>query len=85
MHVIVHFGFPGNTASDFLFILCLLYAGESQSISEANNSGLQTQQYPIGQVAGNPCRGRFNTERTVTWTSAKAAKKKTSPLIERPI
>ena len=50
MHVIVHFGFPGNTASDFLFILCLLYAGESQSISEANNSGLQTQQSSIGQV-----------------------------------
>ena len=50
MHVIVHFGFPGNTASDFLFILCLLYAGESQSISEAKNSGLQTQQCPIGQV-----------------------------------
>ena len=34
--------------------------------SEANNRGLQTQQYPIGQLAGNPCRGRFNTERTVT-------------------
>ena len=50
MHVIVHFGFPGNTASDFLFILCLLYAGESQSISEAKNSRLQTQQCPIGQV-----------------------------------
>ena len=29
---------------------CLLYVGESQSISEANNSGLQTQQCPIGQV-----------------------------------
>ena len=50
MHVIVHFGFPENTASDFLFILCLLYAGESQSISEAKNSGLLTQQCPIGQV-----------------------------------
>ena len=50
MHVIARFGFPGNTASDFLFILCLLYAGESQSISEVNNSGLQTQQCPIGQV-----------------------------------
>ena len=50
MHVIVHFGFPGNTASDFLFILGLLYAGESQSIYEANNSGLKTQQCPIGQV-----------------------------------
>ena len=50
MHVIACFGFPGNTASDFLFILCLLYAGESQSISEVNNSGLQTQQCPIGQV-----------------------------------
>ena len=49
MHVIVHFGFPENTASDFLFILCLLYAGESH-YSEADNSGLQTQQCPIGQV-----------------------------------
>ena len=67
-----------------LFILCLLYVGKSQNISEANNRGLQTQQCPIGQVVENPCRGRFNTERTVTWTSAKAAKKKTSPLIERP-
>ena len=38
MYVIVHFGFPGNTASDFLFILCLLYAGESQSISEAKKT-----------------------------------------------
>ena len=26
----------------------------------------------------NPCRGRFNTERTVTWTSARAVKKTTS-------
>ena len=67
-----------------LCILCLLYFGKSQNISEANNRGWQTQQCPTGQVAGNPCRGRFNTERTVTWTSAKAAKKKTSPLIERP-
>ena len=66
----MHFGFPGNRASDFLFILCLLYVGESQSISEANNSGLQTQQCPVGQVAGNPCRERFNSERTVTLTSA---------------
>ena len=66
------------------FIHPLLYVGESQSISEANNSGLQTQQCPIGQVAGNPCRRRFNTERTVTWTSARPAKKTTSPLIERP-
>ena len=49
--------------------------GESQSISEADNSGLQTQQYPIWQVLGNPCRGRFNTGRTATWTSARAAKK----------
>ena len=68
-----------------LCILCLLYFGKSQNISEANNRRWQTQQCPTGQVAGNPCRGRFNTERTVTWTSAKAAKKKTSPLIERPI
>ena len=36
------------------------------NISEANNQGLQTQQCPTGQVAGNRCRGRFNTERTVT-------------------
>ena len=50
MHVIVHFGFPGNMASDFLFILCLLYACESQRISEANNSGLQTNQCSIAQV-----------------------------------
>ena len=50
MHVIVHFRFPGNTASDFFFILCLLYAGESQSIYEANNSGLETQQCAVGQV-----------------------------------
>ena len=35
--VIVHFGFPGNTASDFLCILCLLYVGGSQSSSDANN------------------------------------------------
>ena len=83
--VIVDFGFPGNTASDFLFNLCLLYVGGSQSSSDANNQGLQTQQCPGGQVAGNPCRGRFNSERTVTWTSARAAKKKTSPLIERLI
>ena len=47
-----------------LFILCLLYFGKSLNSSEANNRGLQTQQCPIGQVAGNPCRGRFNTERT---------------------
>ena len=38
--------------------------GELQSICEANNSGLQTQQCPIRQVARNPCHGRFNTERT---------------------
>ena len=68
-----------------LFILCLVYVGKSQNISEANNRGLQTKHSPIRQVAGSPCRGRFNTERTVTCTSAKAAKKKTSPLIERPI
>ena len=63
MHVIVHFGFPGNTASDFLFILCLLYAGESQSISEANNSGLQTQQCPIGQVEVLAVEGLTQKER----------------------
>ena len=58
-----------------LFILCLLYLGKSLNSSEANNRGLQTQQCPIGQVAGNPCRGRFNTERTVTW----------GPFLESPI
>ena len=47
-----------------LFILCLFYVGESQSISEAKR-GVQTQQCPIGKVAGNPCRGRFNIERMV--------------------
>ena len=36
-------------------------------------------------TSGSLCCGRFNTERTVTWTSARAAKKKTTPLIERPI
>ena len=79
----------GHRLGLILFIVCLLYVGESpgesQSVSEANNTGLQTQQCPIGQVAGNPCSGRFNTERTATWTSARAAKKKTSALIERPI
>ena len=59
--------------------------GESQSSSEANNSGLQTQQCPIGQVAENPCRGRFNTKRTATWTSAKVAKKTSSAFIERTV
>ena len=74
----------GHRLGLILFILCLLCVGkspgESQSISEANNSALQTQQCPIGQVAGIPCRGRFNTERTVTWTLARAVKKKTSAL-----
>ena len=46
-----------------LIILCFLYDGKSQSISEENNSGLQTQQWPIRQVAGNPCRRRFNSEK----------------------
>ena len=46
----------------------LFTVGESQSMSEANNSasGLQTQQCPIRQVTGNPCRGRLNIGRTVT-------------------
>ena len=74
----------GHRLGLILFILCLLYVGESpgesQSISEANNTGLQTHQCPIGQVAGIPCRGRFNTERTVTWTLTRAVKKKTSAL-----
>ena len=49
-----------------LFIAGLLYVGKAQNIFEANNRGLQTQQCPIGQVAGNHCRGKFHTERTVT-------------------
>ena len=40
-----------NDFPEVKFILCLLYPGESQSISEANDSGLQTRQCPIGQVA----------------------------------
>ena len=61
----------GNLGSFYSSSLLILYdgespTGESQSISEANNSGLPTQRCPIGQVAGNPCRGSFNTERTVT-------------------
>ena len=50
------------------FIHPLFTVGESQSMSEANNSasGLQTQQCPIRQVTGNPCRGRLNIGRTVT-------------------
>ena len=60
------------------FIHPLFTVGESQSMSEANNSasGLQTQQCPIRQVTGNSCRGRLNT-------SARAAKKKTGGIIER--
>ena len=65
MHVIVHFGFPENTASDYLFILCLLYAGESQSISEAKKQRAANTTVP-NWTSGSPCRGRFNTERTVT-------------------
>ena len=60
-------------------------ANRKVSISEAYNSGPQTQQCPILQVARNPCRGRFNTERTATWTSARATKKKISAFIERPL
>ena len=50
------------------FVHPLFTVGESQSMSEANNSanGLQTQQCPIRQVTGNPCRGRLNIGRTVT-------------------
>ena len=43
-----------------LSIPCLLNDGKSQSISEENNSRLQTQQYPIRQVDGSPCRGDMN-------------------------
>ena len=49
----MHFGFQGNTAGGrlILFILCLLYvgespAGESQSISEANNNSAQLDKWP---------------------------------------
>ena len=50
------------------FIRPLFTVGELQSMSGANNSanGLQTQQCPIRQVTGNPCRGRLNIGRTVT-------------------
>ena len=36
----------GHRLRLILFILCVLYVDESQSISEANNNGLQTQQCP---------------------------------------
>ena len=53
----------GHRLGLILFILCLLYVGKSpgelQSISEANNSGLQTQQGLTGQAPVNLCRGRF--------------------------
>ena len=59
-----------------LFILCLLYVGESigesQSISQANKSGLQTQQCPIRRVARKPCRGRFNTVKRATSRASKS-------------
>ena len=42
------------------FIHPLFTVGESQSMSEANNSGLQTQQCPIRQMSGNPYRERLN-------------------------
>ena len=45
------------------FIHPLFTVEESQSMSEVNNSGLQTQQCPIRQVTGNPCRGILNMEK----------------------
>ena len=46
----------------------LFTVGESQSMSEANNSasGLQAKHCSIRQVTGNPCHGRLNIGRTVT-------------------
>ena len=47
-YVIVYFGFPGMTTTWDNF--SLLYVGESQSISEAYNSGLQTQLHKVQTV-----------------------------------
>ena len=68
-----------------LIILCFLYDGKSQIISEENNSGLQTQQYPIRQVAGNPCRGRFNTEKNGDLNLNESSEEDDSAFIERPL
>ena len=43
-----------------LFTVCWRIT-KYKCISEPNNSGLQTQQCPIGQAEGNPCRARFLT------------------------
>ena len=61
-------GFQATRAATWAHFIHPLFIVRWQiaNISEANNRGLQTQQCPIGQVVGNPCRGRFNTERTVT-------------------
>ena len=47
-YVIVYFEFPGMTTTWDNF--SLLYVGESQSISEAYNSGLQTQLHKVQTV-----------------------------------
>ena len=67
-----------------LIILCFLYVGESQSISEENNSELQTQQCPIRQVAGNPCRRRFNTKNG-DLNLSESSEEDDSAFIERPL
>ena len=57
--------FSDSTSSDNFRIYTETSSSEdlqNESISEANNSGLQTKQCLIGQVAGNPCRRRINTE-----------------------
>ena len=63
-------GFQATSAATWAHFIHPLFIARWQiaklNSSEANNSRLQTQQCPIGQVAGNPCCGRFNTERTVT-------------------
>ena len=47
--------------ANFIHPLFTVEASNSNSAS-----GLQTQQCPIRQVTGNPCRGRLNIGRTVT-------------------
>ena len=38
--------------------------GESEAISHANGTEQQTQEHGIQQLALNPCRGRFDTEKS---------------------
>ena len=73
----MHFGFPGNTATDLgSFYSSSVYCTLANRLENRKvfprqiTAGCETQQCPTGQVAGIPCRGRFNTEWTV--------KKKTS-------